>query len=439
MKIKAFEEKLLRLGKYSSYELSSLDENVSYDFFCFVKFKNKILHSFEKNLNNKSLIEEYNKKESIQEFLIKLNFKQLNDYNKKDIEKMEFIVYLIPREENTKKDYFILNSLRNTIIFSEGENANWINLLKRFNKHISSSYIIYSIIVSIIFIIFTSINYIVLYESGLPLNKMGDLNILFSIYGYYSLMLFFIPISYFFDFCQKIIENKILFSPYSIYFFLTIFSLKYVILKTRGFYKYISIKNEWLPLLYLFFKPAILTIISFIVFMMFSFIYSFIYDSINGNNLKADISGKSFIFKNYHETIGYPKILTFNNISYILVYKSDEDYFVYNLIDTIKYITNINNSINEYLSVTKEEDKSKIRNKNIEKFCRNIKTLSEFNENKILYEILAQSPISKPKNYLPLNIKDIEKPIITPYNFESLNLKYDEIIENCNKLLKLYK
>ncbi|WP_404319471.1 hypothetical protein [Malaciobacter canalis] len=437
MKIKTFEEKLLKLGKYRKQNNSNLDTKMLYDLFCFVKFGNKILHSFEIFLKSESTIKKLNKSESIEEFLKELNYTQLNNYNEKDVKKMEFYVYLIPRNEDTKKDYFLLNSLKNTITFNEGERANWVNVLKRINKHISKNYIIYSILISIILIIFTSINYLIIYETGVPLNRMDDLNILFSIYAYYFFTIFLIPLTLVFDLFQKIIESRILFSVYSIYFFITIFSLRYIISVTQGYYKYISIRNSYLPLFMVLFKSALLSVIFGIMFIIIAFIYSFIYDFINVNNSEPDKANSSLIFNIYHNKIGYPKIMHVKKNTYILVHKTNTEYIVYDFQDTISYVKDIDTIIKNYLN--KNDNKKKEKDKNVEKFCRNINTLPKFKEEKIIYEILAQSPVSKPINFIPLNIKDIEDPQITPYNFKALNLKYEKIVKDCNKLLETYK
>ncbi|MFY9072813.1 hypothetical protein [Aliarcobacter butzleri] len=405
--------KLINLGQYRITNNKNIDSSKKYDLFYFIIKDKNIYKVGQITLNNTNNLINFIETSSLHEYIDK---KFLNKNHYLDKRLFKSYVYCIPREQKTKDAY---SSLISIVLKIEMQSTS-LNF-----KFLNKINIDYTKIGTILLLVYMSMSYMILSNSGFNIKNLDSLNIIISIIFFQvGSIISLLPSSF--------IVGLGLSKTY--YFFLIIFGglfILFKILKKYSIYYVISYSIYFLKYMIIFIIKFIFTILIGlgIVYILYSpFAYSF--DNFKLHTKFEDFSNDNEIFKLYLDKTGYPKILYKNEINntdkkYILMGIESNNYLVYDIDKVVEYIKNIDSLINQSEKLKK--------NISTEQFCRNINTTND--EIAVLYQILKNSTISKPRNIEWLNVDDS---IITikPFKFEEFNLNYNEINKKCIQLIE---
>ncbi|MCT7581564.1 hypothetical protein N5U12_06175 [Aliarcobacter butzleri] len=404
--------KLINFGKYRITNNKNIDSSKKYDLFYFIIHDKNIYKSNHIKLINTEKLTNFIESTSLYEYIDK---EILNNNHHLDKKYFKSYIYCIPREQITKEKYSILIDI---VLKTDMES---IPFKLKFLKNVN---IDYTKIGTIFLLIYMSMSYMILSNSGFNIKNLDSLNIIISIIFFQvGSIISLLPSS----FIVGLGLSK------TSYFFLIIFVgffILFKILKKYTIYYILSFSIYFLKYMIIFLIKIFFTLfISIgILYILYSpLAYSF--DNFKLHTKFQDFSNDDKIFKLYLDKTGYPKILYKNEINntnkkYILMGIESNNYLVYDIDKVVAYIKNIDSFINQ---------NEKLGNKiSIEQFCRNIHTTND--EIAVLYQILKNSTISKPRNIEWLNVDDS---IITikPFKFEEFNLNYNEINKKCIQLI----
>ncbi|MFX4219105.1 hypothetical protein ACOL3B_09440 [Aliarcobacter butzleri] len=402
--------KLINLGKYRITNNKNIDSSKKYDLFYFIIQDKNIYKSGHIKLSNIEKLTNFIESNSLYEYIDK---KILNNNHHLDKKCFKSYIYCIPREQITKEKYSILIDMMLKI---EMESVSF-NL--KFLKNVN---IDYTKIGTIFLLIYMSMSYMILSNSGFNIKNLDSLNIIISIIFFQVASIISILPSSFIIGLSK-----------TSYVFLIIFGLFIIskILKNYNIYYVISFSIYFSKHIIIFIIKFIFTLLVSIgiIYILYS-PFAFSFDNFKLHTRFKDFSNDNEIFKLYLDKTGYPKIIykkDINNITekYILMGIESNNYLVYNVDKVIEYIKDIDSLINQ-----SEKLKKYIP---IEQFCRNIDDIDD--EIAILYQVLKNSVVSKPRNIEWLNTND-SNITIRPFKFEEFNLNYNEIDKKCINLIE---
>ncbi|RZV18667.1 hypothetical protein D3M75_05090 [Aliarcobacter butzleri] len=280
-------KKLINFGMYRITNNKNIDLLKDYDLFCFI-INDNIYETGHIKLNKKN-IKSFTESSSLYEYI---NKKILVKYHYLDKKSFKSYIYCVPKEHKTKN---IHATLLNMILENEIQSSfSYLKFLK--DKKLD-----YSKIGTLFLLIYMSMSYMILSNSGFNIKNLDSLNIIISIIFFQvSSIISIFPTSFIIG----------LFKTPNIYVIVLILFIIYQIIKRFNIYYFFSF------IIY-FLKHSVILIMKIFITLSISigFLYiiysplSFSFDNFKFHTKFKDYSNDNEIFKMYLDKTGYPKIL----------------------------------------------------------------------------------------------------------------------------------
>lgn len=434
MEIDIYNKKTFAYGSHKINSLYSLQETTTYDCFCFIKFNEKVILVFESVIKDKEGLSKYSG--NIKDYIRNEWPITLSKYHYKDIQKFDIDFYAIPRLNKTQDTYRFFKRFIEKVRVGDNLIVGFIKLISNMlDQHKTLIYVMLSIII----LIYSSMLYLVLTKVGIPLNIIDDMPSISTLYIFEQISIFLLPFTMILNYFVNLFTIETIINGHTFFAVFGISIIWFLIKKDDLFYKLYPFILVLRVIIGIIFQSTIFTLLGLILLGTFIFHILFLVDYIK-NDSQRDFFNPIKIYTLYQSKTGYPKLLTNtqDNKQYILIGENSINYNVYSLDNVLMFVKDIKTMSNDLKLITSGQKKISEREKEeyidkrvyMEQFCINIKD-SSYNKERVTFEILAQSPKSKPKNINFLNIRRTEV-TVEEFNFNKLNLDIEIIKNDCN-------